>query len=102
MGFGKILKKVGKVALKTAPIWMSAVPGVGTAAGIALSGAASAADKKLSGGSWKSSLLAGGMGAGSALAAGQASKLLGKVGGAGKAAKTANHGFSDSLSDTAT
>lgn len=104
MGLGKILKKVGKVALKTAPIWMSAVPGIGTAAGIALSGAASAADKKLSGGSWKSSLLAGGIGAGSALAAGQSSKLLGKLGGgaskgAVKGAAKGAAGFSDALPD---
>jgi hypothetical protein len=79
---GKGLLKVGKVA---APIALG-MTGVGLPAAMAVSGGLNALDKKVSGGSWKSALGAGAMGAG--MAAGSAG--LGKLG--GWAGKFANAG----------
>lgn len=56
--------KLGKIALKAAPIAAAFIPGVGPIASMAISGAANAASKKLEGGSWKQALGAGAMGAG--------------------------------------
>jgi hypothetical protein len=56
--------KLGKIALKAAPIAASFIPGVGPLAAMAISGGAGAASKKLEGGSWKQALGAGAMGAG--------------------------------------
>jgi len=63
MGFKSVMKKVGKVALKAAPIAAAFIPGVGPLASMAISAGTSAAAKKASGGSWKDALLAGGIGA---------------------------------------
>lgn len=98
MGFKSVLKKVGKVALKVAPYAAMAIPGVGIPLGMAISGAANAASKKLEGGSWKGALLAGGLGAGSAGIGGGAlgsigpsSSVLSKLG-AGAAGKAVGTG----------
>jgi len=64
MGFKSVMKKVGKVALKVAPYAAMAIPGVGIPLGLALQGGLAAADKKISGGSWKDALISGGIGAG--------------------------------------
>ena len=53
MGFKSVMGKVGRVALKVAPYAAMAIPGVGIPLGMAIAGASSAADKKLSGGTWK-------------------------------------------------
>lgn len=100
MGLGGFFKGLGKVALKAAPIAAAFIPGVGPLASAAIGGATSAASKKLSGGSWKDALLAGGIGAGTSYGldkvagignvkgigpskdiAGVASKVAGKGGG---------------------
>lgn len=87
MGFwgnlGKGLLKVGKIA---APIALGAT-GVGLPAAMAVSGGLNALDKKVSGGSWKDALLAGGIGAGSAYGADKLSGFMGKLGGAMKNAQ---------------
>ena len=62
MGFKNVMKNIGKVALKAAPIAASFIPGVGPLASMAIGAASSAADRKLSGGSWKDAGLAGAMG----------------------------------------
>jgi len=56
--------KLGKIALKAAPIAAAFIPGVGPLASMAIAGGAGAASKKLEGGSWKQALGAGAMGAG--------------------------------------
>ena len=61
MGFLKTLGKIGRIA---APIAASFIPGVGPLAAMAIGGGLGAADKKLSGGSWKDALISGGIGAG--------------------------------------
>lgn len=87
---GKGLLKVGKVA---APIALGAT-GVGLPAAMAVSGGLNALDKKVSGGSWKSALGAGalgaGMAAGSNAAGGFMGKLAGKLGAKGAAQMGAN------------
>jgi len=97
MGFKSVMKKVGKVALKVAPYALMAT-GIGAPAGMALAAASSIADKKLSGGSWKSALLSGGLsagtygvGAGALKGIGPSSKILSKVG-AGALGKSAGTG----------
>jgi len=60
MGFWSGLKNI---ALKAAPIAAAFIPGVGPLASMAISGAANAASKKLSGGSWKDAAISGGIGA---------------------------------------
>jgi hypothetical protein len=60
MGFWS---KLGKIALKAAPIAAAFIPGVGPLASMAIGGATAAASKKAGGGSWKDALLAGGTGA---------------------------------------
>jgi hypothetical protein len=105
MGFKSVLGKIGKVALKVAPYAAMAIPGVGVPLGMAISGAANAASKKLEGGSWKSSILAGGLGAGGA-ALGGATGALSKIGpsssvlsklGAGAAGKAVGTGTTGKL-----
>lgn len=105
MGFKSILGKIGKVALKVAPYAAMAIPGVGVPLGMAIAGAANAASKKLEGGSWKSSILAGGLGAGGA-ALGGATGALSKIGpsssvisklGAGAAGKAVGTGTTGKL-----
>lgn len=91
MGFKSIMKKVGKVALKVAPYAAMAIPGVGPLAAMGISAATSAADKKLSGGSWKSALGAGAIGAGTSLIG---SKL--PVKGIGPSASVAKEGVKQS------
>jgi len=98
MGFKSIMKKVGKVALKVAPYAAMAIPGVGVPLGMAISGAANAASKKASGGSWKDALISGGIGAGTAAIGGGAlggigpsSSVVSKLG-AGALGKTAGTG----------
>ena len=73
-------KKLGKVALKAAPIAAAFIPGVGPLASAAIAGATSAASKKAEGGSWKDALLSGGISAGTGYG-------LGKLAGAAKGAK---------------
>ena len=83
MGFKSVMKKVGKGALKVGkvavPIALAAT-GVGLPAAIAASAALNAADKKASGGTWKQSLIAGGIGAGTAAIPGGGG-LGGSIGG---------------------
>jgi hypothetical protein len=80
------MKKVGKVALKAAPIAAMFIPGVGPLASMAISAASNAASKKIEGGSWKSALGAGAIGAatgyagGALKAAGTAAKAASKAG----------------------
>lgn len=50
MSLKRLVRRVGKFAAKTAPIWMSFVPGVGTAAGLAIRGAALGVAKRKAGG----------------------------------------------------
>lgn len=64
MGLGGFFKGLGKVALKAAPFAAMAIPGIGPIAGATIAAGSSAADKKVSGGSWKDALLSGGMSAG--------------------------------------
>lgn len=71
MGFKSVMKKIGKVALKVAPYAAMAIPGVGIPLGMAISGASSAASKKIAGGSWKDALISGGIGAGTAAIGGK-------------------------------
>jgi hypothetical protein len=95
--------KLGKIALKVAPYAAMAIPGVGIPLGMAISGATSAASKKLSGGSWKDSLLSGGLSAGLAGVGGGALKGVGPSSGtlaklgAGAAGKTSGTGFAGAL-----
>lgn len=98
MGFWGTL---GKYALKAAPIAAAFIPGVGPLASMAIGGLSSAADTKLSGGSWKNALLSGGIGAGMGYAGG---KVKG-IGPSGKVAQGATQptklsGFARAL-DTA-
>ena len=83
MGFKSFMGKLGKGALKVGkvavPIALAAT-GVGLPAAVAASAALNAADKKASGGTWKQSLLAGGIGAGTSLIPG-AGGVGGAVGG---------------------
>ena len=80
MGFWKTL---GKIGLKVAPYAAMAIPGVGIPLGMALAGGLSAADTKVSGGSWKDSLLSGGIGAGTAAVGLGALKGIGPSSGVG-------------------
>jgi len=79
MSFKSVMKKVGKVALKAAPIAAAFIPGVGPLASMAIGGLASGASKKLEGGSWKDSLISGGLGAATGYGA---SKVAGGLKGA--------------------
>lgn len=86
--------KLGKGLLKIAPYAAMAIPGVGVPLGMAISGGLSAVDKKVSGGSWKDALLAGGIGAGTSFAAGKIPGLDKIAGGAaGKATDQAGSSF---------
>src|SRR5262245_28254291 len=81
MGFWSGL---GKGLLKAAPIAAAFIPGVGPLASMAISGAAGATGKKLSGGSWKDALISGGIGAGTSYGLGKITgldKIGGKAGG---------------------
>ena len=98
MGFWKTL---GKYALKAAPIAAAFIPGVGPLASMAIGGLSSAADTKLSGGSWKNALMSGGIGAGMGYAGGKVKGIgpSGKVA-QGAAQPTKLSGFARGL-DTA-
>jgi hypothetical protein len=85
MGFKSVMKKVGKVALKAAPIAAMFIPGVGPLASMAISAASNAASKKIEGGSWKSALGAGAIGAATGYGAG----AIKSAADAAKIAKTA-------------
>jgi hypothetical protein len=63
--------KLGRVALKAAPIAAGFIPGIGPLASMAIGGIAAGADKKLSGGSWRDALISGGIGAGTGYASGK-------------------------------
>ena len=63
--------KLGQVALKAAPIAAGFIPGVGPLASMAIGGLAAGAGKKIEGGSWKDSLLSGGIGAGTGYLSGK-------------------------------
>jgi|SRR6187402_1199405 len=71
MGFLSGLKKVGKIALKAAPIAAAFIPGVGPLASMAISAGTSGLSKKLEGGSWKDSLLSAGIGGAAGYAGGK-------------------------------
>lgn len=77
MGFWK---KLGSIALKAAPIAAAFIPGVGPLASMAINAGTSALSKKLAGGSWKDSLISGGIGAATGYGAG---KALGAIKGLG-------------------
>lgn len=82
MGFGSVMKKIGKGALKVGKVAVPlalAATGVGIPAAVAASAALNAADKKASGGSWKQALISGGIGAGTSLIPG-AGGVAGSVG----------------------
>lgn len=68
---------LGKIALKVAPIAAAFIPGVGIPLAMAISGATGVASKKIEGGSWKDSLLSGGIDAGLAGVGGGLVKGLG-------------------------
>jgi len=90
MGFWKTL---GKIGLKVAPYAAMAIPGVGVPLGMALAGGISAADKKVSGGSWKDALLSGGISAGLSGVGAGALKGIGPTSGvASKMLKSAAEG----------
>lgn len=69
--------KLGKIALKVAPIAAAFIPGVGPLASMAIGGLTGAASTKASGGSWKQALLSGGIGAGAGAVGGGALKGIG-------------------------
>src|SRR6187399_610183 len=63
--------KLGKIALKAAPIAAAFIPGVGPLASMAISAGTSGLSKKLEGGSWKDSLLSAGIGGAAGYAGGK-------------------------------
>jgi len=75
MGFKSVMGKIGKVALKAAPIAASFIPGVGPLASMAIGAGTSALSNKLEGGNLKSSLLAGAMGGASGYLGGKTKGL---------------------------
>ena len=77
MGFKSVMKKIGKVALKVAPIAAAFIPGIGIPLSMAISGAANAASTKLSGGTWGQAALSGGIGAGLGAVGAGAAKGIG-------------------------
>lgn len=103
MSVKSVLGKIGKVALKVAPYAAMAIPGVGVPLGMAIAGASNAASKKLEGGSWKDSLISGGIGAGTAAIGGGALKGIGpssgivKKLGAGAAGKVTGTGVTGKI-----
>jgi hypothetical protein len=103
MSFKSVMKKIGKVALKVAPIAAAFIPGVGIPLAMAISGAANAASTKASGGTWKQALLSGGIGAGTAAIGGTALKGIGPSSGAlakmgaGAAGKVGGTGVSGAI-----
>lgn len=69
--------KLGKIALKAAPIAAAFIPGVGPLASMAIGGLSSGASSKLEGGSWKDALLSGGIGAGTSYGLGKLGSMKG-------------------------
>ena len=98
MGFWGSL---GKGLMKVAPIAAAFIPGVGPLASMAISAGTSALAKKASGGSWKSALGAGALGAAGGLGAaglGPTGSRLSKItGNVGKVMGTGSSGWQGAL-----
>lgn len=90
MSFKSVLGKIGKVALKAAPIAAAFIPGIGPLASMAIGAGTAAASKKLEGGSLKDAVLAGGMGAAQGYGTGSAKGIGPSASVASKAGKVAN------------
>jgi len=92
--------KLGKGALKVAPIAAGFIPGVGPLASMAIGAGTSALSKKLEGGSWKDAAISGAVGGATGYASGKLGGLVkGKIGPSDptKYVKDATTGISDRL-----